>query len=201
VIGAAAATSPGAPAQKYAAFRSFCPPPARPRPGTLGRGGRYGVGSSIWGSAHGWRATRRESVWADVSFFKWWEVVGAEAHFRVWGCAARPEGRPWGPGAAGTRVTEGGWPRLRGSAAGLRRNRLLPSRSLPSRSFLSRSFSSQPLSSRPLPSRSLPSRLRTDPWSWRRRFRSRPNQCLARAWPPRYMPGSAAGSAGWWWRA
>ena len=24
-----------------------------------------------------------ESVWSHVSFFKWWEVVGAEAHFRV----------------------------------------------------------------------------------------------------------------------
>ena len=28
-------------------------------------------------------ARHTESVWTDVSFFKWWELVEAEAHLRV----------------------------------------------------------------------------------------------------------------------
>jgi hypothetical protein len=50
-------------------------PPGRMRRGALERTIAKASAASLW------RGT--ESVWTDVSFFKWWEVVEAEAHFRV----------------------------------------------------------------------------------------------------------------------
>jgi hypothetical protein len=50
-------------------------PPGRMRRSALERTIAKASAASLW------RGT--ESVWTDVSFFKWWEVVEAEAHFRV----------------------------------------------------------------------------------------------------------------------